>query len=203
MAERIAQVLAERIVAGELLPSAPLRQDRVAEEFGVSHVPAREAFQMLRAQGLAVSEPRRGMRVAPMEATDRREVIEMRSALELLAFRYAVARMNPVRLAAIEAAVQAGETAGSIAEWERANRGFHAAIVAPCRMQRLLTTLDQLRLAHSRIVIAMDRSARWQPRSNHEHRQILAAITARDHHRATTLLTRHLQGLELPNNDPA
>lgn len=203
MAERIAHALAERIVAGELPPGAPLRQDRVAEEFGVSHVPAREAFQMLRALGLAVSEPRRGVRVAPMEAADRREVMEMRAALELLAFRYAVVRMNPARIAAIEAAVHAGERAASVAEWECANRDFHAAIVAPCRMQRLLTTLDQLRLAHSRIVIAMDRSASWQPRSNHEHRQILAAITARDHNRATALLTRHLQGLELPNNDPA
>ena len=40
-AERIARVLAERIVSGTLVPDAPLRQDRIAEEFEASHVPAR------------------------------------------------------------------------------------------------------------------------------------------------------------------
>jgi DNA-binding GntR family transcriptional regulator len=60
--ERIARVLAERIVSGELAPGAPLRQDRVAKEFESSHVPAREAFQLLRAQGLATSEQRSPMR---------------------------------------------------------------------------------------------------------------------------------------------
>jgi DNA-binding GntR family transcriptional regulator len=46
-AERIAHTLAERIVTGELPPGVPLRQDRIAEEFESSHVPVREAFQLL------------------------------------------------------------------------------------------------------------------------------------------------------------
>lgn len=64
-AAQIAQTLAERIVSGQLEPGARLRQDHVAEEFGTSHVPVREAFRRLEAQGLAVSEPRRGVRVLP------------------------------------------------------------------------------------------------------------------------------------------
>lgn len=198
IAQRITEALIERIVAGELAPGAPLRQDHVAAEFGASHVPAREALQFLCAQGLAVSEPRRGIRVAPMDAMHQQEVIEMRAALETLAFRHAVRLFNARHLAAVEAAVAAGEQAGSIVEWERANRDFHAALVAPCPMRRLLAVLGQLRLAHSRIVIAMERSAGWLPRSNHEHRQIYAALKARDQARATTLLARHLHGIERP-----
>ncbi|MQT14563.1 GntR family transcriptional regulator [Segnochrobactrum spirostomi] len=201
VAQQIAEVLIERIVAGVLPPGTPLRQDHVAAEFGASHVPAREALQFLCAQGLAISEPRRGIRVAPMDALHQQEVIEMRAALELLAFRHAAKQFNARHLAAIEAAVTAGEQAGSIVEWERANRDFHAALVAPCPMRRLLAVLGQLRLAHSRIVIAMERSANWLPRSNHEHRQIYAALKARDHLRATTLLTRHLHGIERPGAD--
>lgn len=203
VAQRIAETLIERIVAGELPPGLPLRQDHIAAEFGASHVPAREALQYVRAQGLAVSEPRRGIRVAPMDATHQQEVIEMRAALELLAFRHAGKQFSARHLSLIESAVAAGEEARSIVEWERANREFHAALVAPCPMKWLLSLLEQLRLAHSRIVIAMERSAGWLPRSNHDHRQIFVAIKARDLHRATLLLTQHLHGIERPGAEAA
>lgn len=198
IAERIAEKLIDRIVAGELLPGAPLKQDHVAAEFGSSHVPAREALHFVRSQGLAVSEPRRGIRVAPMDDSHRQEVIEMRATLELLAFRHAERRYNAHHISSIEDAVAAGEASQTIVDWERANREFHAGLVAPCRMAWLLALLQQLRLAHSRIAISMERSAGWQPRSNQDHRQILAAIKERDHQRATLLLSRHLHGIERP-----
>ena len=62
-AAQIARALADRIISGTLEPGARLRQDHVAEEFGASHVPVREAFRLLEAQGLAKNEPRRGVRV--------------------------------------------------------------------------------------------------------------------------------------------
>jgi len=199
VASQIAATLAERIVSGELPPGAPLRQDRVADEFGASHVPAREAFQMLRAQGLAVSELRRGMRVAPLDATSIREVVEMRAALEPLAFRYAVPHMTLAQIAKIEKALQAGEEASTIFAWEAANRDFHKALVEPCRMLRLLATLEQLRLANSRIVLAVVRSTSWQPQSNHDHRHIVDAIRRKDFERAVGLLKTHIHGRERPN----
>ena len=63
IAARISRVLADRIIEGEIEPGTKLRQDHIAEEFQTSHVPVREAFRRLEAQGLAVSEPRRGVRV--------------------------------------------------------------------------------------------------------------------------------------------
>src|ERR1700759_2247116 len=107
-AERIARVLAERIVSGELTPGIPLRQDRVAAGFESSHVPAREAFQLLRAQGLLVSEPRRGMRVAPLDPSSMQEIVEIRAALETLALTHAAPRMNAASFDRIERALQAG-----------------------------------------------------------------------------------------------
>lgn len=84
---RIRKALAKRIIAGSLEPGSRLGQDHIAEEFGVSHVPVREAFRRLEAQGLVVSEPRRGVRVAGIGLGEDREVAEMRSALESLAQR--------------------------------------------------------------------------------------------------------------------
>ena len=83
IASRISRVLADRIIRGEIAPDARLRQDHIAEEFGTSHVPVREAFRRLEAQGLAVNLPRRGVRVASFDLKEVREVAEMRAALDL------------------------------------------------------------------------------------------------------------------------
>lgn len=196
VAERIARVIAERIVSGELAPGVPLRQDRVAEEFQSSHVPAREAFQLLRAQGLAISEPRRGMRVAPLDHASMQETVEIRAALEALALSHAAPRLNAACFDRIERALLAGDQAQSIVEWEQANRTFHRELVAPCKMPRLLNMLDELQLANSRIIFSVTRSAGWQPGSSHAHRQILNALKNRDFNKATSLLQLHIRGLE-------
>jgi DNA-binding GntR family transcriptional regulator len=194
--ERIARVLAERIVSGELAPGAALRQDRVAEEFDSSHVPAREAFQLLRAQGLAISEPRRGMRVSLLDPASMQEVVEIRAALETLALIHAAPRLNTTSFARIEQALLAGDQAQTMTEWEQANRAFHRELVAPCKMPRLLAMLDELQLANSRIIFSATRSAGWQPGSSYAHRQIVSALKKRDFAKAVALLQRHIRGLE-------
>src|SRR3954452_12708423 len=81
VATRIMAALAERIVSGALAPGARLMQDHIAEEFQASHVPVREAFRTLEAQGLVVSKPRCGVRVSELDAGAVLEVTEMRAAL--------------------------------------------------------------------------------------------------------------------------
>ncbi|KYO50246.1 GntR family transcriptional regulator [Tistrella mobilis] len=195
-AERIARVLGDRIVSGELAPGTPVRQDRIAEEFEASHVPAREAFQMLKAQGLLVSEPRRGMRVAPLDAAAVQEMTEIRASLEVLALKYAVPKLNAAALERIERALIAGDEARTMAEWERANRAFHRELAAPCRMPRLIAMIEDLQLANARIILSANRSAGWRPGSNLAHRQIFEALKARDGVRAVTLLDQHIRVLE-------
>ena len=196
VAARITEAIAEQIIAGTLKPDAPLRQDHVAREFNSSHVPVREAFRQLEAQHLVVALPRRGVRVAPLDATAIREISEMRAALEVVALRHAVPKMTQAHLAKIEMALIEGDNAETLQEFEAANRAFHRALVAPCGMPRLLASLDGLQRANSRLVFAMARSAGWRPRSNQDHRLILQALRARDIEQASSLLARHIQTIE-------
>jgi DNA-binding GntR family transcriptional regulator len=196
VATRIAEAIAERIISGALLPDAPLRQDHVAREFSSSHVPVREAFRQLEAQHLVVSLPRRGVRIAPLDANSIREIAEMRAALEVVALRHAAPKLTQAHLAKIELALIEGDNAETLSEFEAANRAFHQALVAPCGMPRLLASLDGLQLANSRLVFAMARSSGWRPRSNQDHRLILAALRARDIEQACGLLARHIQTIE-------
>mgnify|MGYP000858748948 CR=1 FL=1 len=193
VAGQIARSLAERIVTGAIAPGARLRQDHVAAEFHASHVPVREAFRRLEAQGLVQSEPRRGVRVPPLDPATITEVTEMRAALEALALRHAVPRLCAADLAAAEAALAEEEASPDLRVWEAANRRFHRALAAPCAMPRLLAAIDDLHRAGARILFATWRDLDWQPRSNREHRAILAAAAAGDGAGAGTLLEAHIR----------
>jgi len=192
LAARISRTLATRIIAGEIEPGARLRQDHIAEEFGASHVPVREAFRRLEAQGLAVSAPRRGVRVAAFDLSEVREVAEMRAALEVLALRHAAPHMTPAILDEAEEATRAGDDSRDVRSWEEANRRFHRLILTPCAMPRLLATIDDLHAASARFLFAAWRSD-WEARTDHDHRAILSSLRKGDVEAACATLARHVQ----------
>lgn len=194
IAAQISRALASRIIAGEIEAGAKLRQDHIADEFGASHVPVREAFRILEAQGLAVSEPRRGVRVAGFSLEEVREVAEMRAALEALALRHAVPHVTKAILDQAEAANRAGDSARDVQAWEAANRAFHRIILAPCGMPRLLKAIDDLHTASARFLFSGWR-AEWEAPTDRDHRAILDALRAGQAELAASVLARHVQAM--------
>jgi len=192
LTSRIARSLSQRILTGTLAPGVAVRQDHVAAEFGASHVPVREAFRTLEAQGLLVSEPRRGVRVAPLEPELVLEVTAIRAALEVLALRRGFPRLAAADLDEARAAISEAEASGAVLVWEAANRRFHRAITAPCGMQRLLATIEDLQRTSARFLFATWQQLDWQPRSEAEHRQILAELQAGRIEPAALALETHI-----------
>jgi DNA-binding GntR family transcriptional regulator len=193
VAGRIARALADRIISGALAPGSRLMQDHLAEEFGASHVPVREAFRKLEAQGLVVSKPRCGVRVSELDPGMVLEVTEMRAALEGLALRHALPRLGAEDLDAAHEALVEGEASDQIADWEAANRRFHLAITAPCAMPRLMAAISDLHRSDARFLFATWKHLDWQPRSDTEHWAILDAIKRGDGERAGELLEAHVR----------
>ncbi|KQY48949.1 GntR family transcriptional regulator [Rhizobium sp. Root483D2] len=192
IASRISRILADRIVTGQLDPGTKLRQDHIAEEFGTSHVPVREAFRRLEAQGLAVSEPRRGVRVASFDLKEVREVAQMRAALEVLALRHAAPHLTAAILDQAEEATVAGDNSHDVRSWEEANRRFHTLILTPCGMPRLLAAISDLHAASARFLFASWRSE-WEVRTDHDHRAILTCLRQGNIENAAPVLERHVQ----------
>ncbi len=192
VADHIADVLARRIVLGELPPGQKVGQDLVAAEFRASHVPVREAFRRLEARGLLVSEPRRGVRVAPIDPAAVREVTEMRAALEALALRQAAGVLTEEHLQEARQAIVAQEAGSGLIVWEEANRRFHRVLLTPCGMPRLLRAIDDLHQASARYLLATWKDLDWQPRSDAEHRAILDRLQSRDIDAAIALLREHI-----------
>lgn len=193
MASHIARILSERIVSGLLAPSTPLKQDQIAEEFQSSHIPVREAFRSLEAQGLVVSKPRCGVRVSQLNPAIVGEVTEMRAALESLALLHALPRLREVDLKAANQALIEGEASDQIAVWEAANRRFHLAITSPCGMPLLMETINNLHRTDARFLFATWKHLDWQPRSDTEHWAILDAVKQRDGEKARELIEAHIR----------
>jgi DNA-binding GntR family transcriptional regulator len=192
IAVRIARALEEKIVSGSLEPGARLRQNEVATEFLASHVPVREAFRRLEAQGLVVSEPRRGVRVASFTLAEVKEVAEMRAVLEVLALKQAAPHFTQAILDQAETATWAGDKSQDVGSWEEANRKFHRTILSPCGLPRLLATIDDLHAASARFLFATWRSD-WEAPSDQDHRAILTALRQGQIDAAARVLERHVQ----------
>ncbi len=194
MSEKIVAALTDRIMHGQLAPGEKLRQDHIAREFETSHVPVREALLRLEARGLAESLPRRGVRVAGIKATDIREIRAMRLALEPLALRHSVPNLTGAERAEADAARAACDAAETFEDWEAENRRFHLAILAGCKMTRLMAEIGDLQILAARHLLATF-SDGWEQRVDRDHHAIMSALAARDGDMAVSVLNRHLSRL--------
>nr|WP_216607108.1 GntR family transcriptional regulator [Arthrobacter sp. 260] len=182
------------IIAGELLPGQALRQDALAERFGVSRVPLREAFKVLEGEGQVVYTPHRGYKVATLSLTDLLEVYRIREILEAEAVRVSIRRsddgvVGKLRAAALE--VETASASGDLLVMTEANRRFHFLMVTAARMPRLEKLIQVLWDATEtyRFVYYGDEVNRH--RVEDEHRRIIDAFAARDAEQVITLLNEH------------
>lgn len=194
ISDQIVQSLTDQIVRGELQADTKLRQDHIARSFETSHVPVREALLRLEARGLAVSQSRRGVRVAPFDPADMREIREMRLALEPLALGHSVAHLTLEQRQEAESARVACDEAQDLFTWEEQNRRFHLAIIAGCTMPRLKAEILDLQMLSARHLLATYSNA-WSQREDRDHRAIMTAINRRDIETAVAVLRRHLSRL--------
>src|SRR6202043_1796297 len=82
LAEDAVELLRHEILSGRFRQGEHLVETKIAQQLRVSRGPVREAFKLLRAEGLVKEEPRRGMFVVSLSARDAREIYELRAAIE-------------------------------------------------------------------------------------------------------------------------
>ena len=147
----ILEILREDIVSGRLAAGSLLRQQQLAERFGISRMPVREALFRLEAEGFIAFTPNKGATVAPISAEDLREIYEMRIAAETLALSTALPELtnSQIERAAELQAEMEMETA-PVADFGALNAAFHNTLYAPCARPRLLAHVENLSKAADR-----------------------------------------------------
>lgn len=130
--------LERRVLDGELRPGERLREVELAERYGVGRHTLRAAFDALVRRGLLQRARNRGVSVPVLSPEELTEIYELRTALEVEAFR-TVARMRAVPAAAREAVARM-QKLGPRSPWRlvvEADFAFHAALVAAAGNRRL------------------------------------------------------------------
>lgn len=181
--EAVLRELRSDIVLGVLAPGSQVVQDSLAQRYGVSRVPLREALKILEGEGLVSYHPHRGYFVMELSVDDLIEVYRLRSMLEAEALRVAVPELGDedlVELRALLANVEGASGEGDLASLTLANRAFHFAIFERAGMPRLVRVLQQLWDATDVYRAIYFRSETNRSRIEGEHRQILIALEARD-----------------------
>lgn len=191
--DEIAKAIRDEILRGELEPGMSARQDEIAQRFSVSRVPVREALRSLVAEGLMTCESQKGFRVARLAPEEAREILEIRSILEVQALRWAFKDISREALTEAASALDRSEATQSIDEWSEMNGHFHSAILSPCARPQLLALINQLNNRVDRYIRLLVALADYRSRAEREHRAILAAIDVGNIEAAASLLKQHIE----------
>nr|WP_244962861.1 GntR family transcriptional regulator [Cryobacterium roopkundense] len=192
------ETLRARILSGELPAHATLREQALAEELGVSRTPVREALRRLDAAGLVEFVPNRGATVLAWTIEQMRETYFMRAALESRAAGLAAVRIEAADLQLLELLIErmedfvlATDDAG-IASLALLNAQFHQTIVVAAGSAQLLALTESV----SRVPMMESRfrthGAEYRARSNHQHRDIVSALTSGDALWAEVAMRSHI-----------
>jgi DNA-binding GntR family transcriptional regulator len=179
------------ILTGELAPGQQLVETELADTFGVSKTPVREALKTLAGTGLVTMSQFKGAFVRIVDADMAFAVYDLRMALEPAAVHRAVragADLAPARVA-----LRKAKKTRSKADLSLANRDFHRALYAGCGNPLMIQTLDGLRDQAALISVAgWGLAASWEKEAT-EHAAILAAAEKPDATQAAFLLQQHIQ----------
>lgn len=188
----VATVLREEILTSGLAEGERLLQDATASRFGVSQMVVREAFQELLFAGFLVAEPRRGVRVAQLDAMSAQETTVLRSLLEPCLFNAAIPHMTKDDFDKADTILDAIDAGGSIDEKLILSASFHDLLYARANRERFAGVVRQLRASferYLRLPIVDDAFAR---RSHREHEEILACCREQRASEGAIILREHI-----------
>ncbi len=193
LADQVRDHLLEGILSGRYPPHSRIVETQVARQLGTSQAPVREALRSLEALGVVVISPFRGARV---RRPTRREILEayaVRSALEVLAARLAVPRMDDAavtELAAYGEAMNAAAAAGDgrgVADADARLHGLIVELADSPTLEKVWRSLEPV----SRTYISLTAQGADPAWSAHLHGPILEALRRHDADAVATAIERH------------
>jgi DNA-binding GntR family transcriptional regulator len=187
----VVALIRELIITGELAAGEQLRQRDLAQRFGVSQTPVREAMRRLESEGLLVCDTHRGFTVMAPDDGPVEENFQIRAALESLGASLAASKIDPdglVRLASLNDRMRA--LADDDPSYADLNREFHFTVYEYARSPLLLSLMRLLWAA----LHGGPRVARSHAESARQHDEILAALRAGDSGAAAERTREHIMG---------
>jgi DNA-binding GntR family transcriptional regulator len=193
--EEIREGLIEDTLNGRLASGERIVETRIAQRFGVSQGPVREALRDLELCGFVVSSPFRGTQVRKLSTADLLEIYPVRAAVEAVAARMAAERIDDATLAHLETLLATMREAASFDDpYAQANAdgAFHHAIIKAAGNSVLEHVWQTMRLS---ITTSMTQAVtiRSPKEIAERHVPVLAALRARDPLQAEAAIRQHIE----------
>ena len=190
----VAALIRELIITGELEPGEQLRQRDLAQRFGVSQTPVREAMRRLESEGLLICDTHRGFTVVEPDMGRVEENFQIRAALESLGASLAARKIDAAGLARLR---ELNDRMRALADdddpdYAELNREFHFTVYS-CARSPLLLSLMRLLWAS---LHGGPRVSRSHAESARQHDEILAALTEGDADTASARTYQHIMGAD-------
>jgi DNA-binding GntR family transcriptional regulator len=192
LAQRVTELLREAIVTGSLPAGYPLRQEELAQRFGISRIPLREALRQLEAEGFVQIVAYRGAVVRPVSATEIRQIAEIRITLESLALDLAVRQMPDSVLDEAERVREELESETDPRRFADLYTRFHFALYE-CADAPLLMDSIRFSFGHSTRYLSIGLRQFHQAQLSPSLVEFLAACRRRDTEAAKQVLGRRLR----------
>jgi DNA-binding GntR family transcriptional regulator len=177
-ASRIHAFLSQSIMLGQVLSGKRLSPDELAEQFGTSATPVREALQKLTRDGLVINKPHSGFFVRSVSLKELHDTLEMREVLEVLAAGWAATRITESELRLLEQANQMGvvDDDAMIVQYVKQNRRFHLLIAAASGNDELVRMLREVHNKLTRFFVRV-----YSPsESAVRHERLIEALRSHD-----------------------
>jgi len=193
--EALRDSLRERILNGEFQEGEALVQDAIAEEYGVSRMPVREALRQLEAMGLVAMQTHKGAVVTTIPTEEVEELFDLRALLESDALARAIPRMTDRDIA--EARIILGDLDQSyarqdMANWGRLNSQFHRRLYLPSQRMQTLEILQAINLKTERYIRVHLAMTQGLEAAQNEHRELIRLCALHEVDEATAYLRDHI-----------
>lgn len=195
---RVADALRASILDGDYLPGERIRQEVLAERYGASRVPVREALRTLEAEGLVTLVANTGAWVAQISLAECEEMYQIRERIEPLLLRLNLPLLGPGDVAELERLADAMETA-DVEDFLSLDRTFHLSCydLAPTSVLGDLVVQLWNRTQHYRRAFTRVFRSEGDRSVHHEHHLLVAAIRRGDADEAERVLSGHIRRTRL------
>jgi DNA-binding GntR family transcriptional regulator len=181
------------ILDGTLAGGMQLRQEALAQQFGVSRIPVREALGKLEAEGYITQELYKGATVNSQTVEEILEMLDIRIGLETRALKLALPGMTRADFARAEAILRQYDDAARPRQWTDLNLAFHLALYQPSRKPRLVKMIEDMVRGTDRFIRIHISSVVGRDRPQAEHFELLRACRRKDERQALKLLDQHIE----------
>lgn len=192
---RIAGEIREAILAGAYAPGSRIRQEDLADRYGASRVPVREALRMLEAEGLLTLVANTGAWVAKLTLADCEELYRIRERIEPLLLAYSVPALDPATIDRLAQLAEEMETAADVEHFLALDREFHLSSYAAADTVVLGELVFGLwnRTQHYRRAFTGVFRSEGERSAHHDHHLLVAAFRRGDVEEAERTLAAHIR----------